>query len=508
MVGQTPFFVMGESEGDPKILCDTRYDYSGPTPVIIRLSLTLLYRTGLRTNTHKRHDMLLKSYLPYYRANFALALPVIISQVGQYMVQIVDTVMVGHLGEAVPLAAISFAYALSWPVLFLGTGVVMGLTPLVGKSFARGDRMRSASLFKNALLLGGVVGVILMVLLGAMIPAMSYMGQDPAILPIARGYMAYQLASALPMVFFATCKQFLEGVGNTTHTMVIAIVGNLLNVLLNGALIYGWWIFPEMGAVGAGASTFISRLVMVVLFVRLFWRNPDYREYVGLFRKVEITRFRLRRLLNVGVPIAMQLFIEMTALSLLAIVIGLFGAVPQAAHQIAVNLPSLSFMVVTGLAAATTIRVSQDYGLRLYPSMRRAMNASVHLITLFTVCASVVVFFLGRPIAALFTDEPEVIEIAANLLRYGSLFMIIDGFQGVVLGALRGLTEVKRPMYYAIFTYLCVSAPVGYLCGFVLKMEAAGMWIAFIVGLAVLGLLYYRRFRQRYAQLTASQERG
>lgn len=447
--------------------------------------------------------MFFTGYGPYYKANLRLALPVIISQVGQYSVQIVDTVMVGHLGEAVPLAAISFAYALSWPILFLGTGVAMGLTPLVGKSFARGDRMRSASLFKNSLLLGVVMSVVLMLLLGAMIPAMGYMGQDPAILPIARGYMWYQLASALPMMLFASCKQFLEGIGNTSHTMMIAIFGNVLNIVLNGALIYGWWIFPEMGAVGAGASTFIARVVMVILFARLMFKNEDYRDYVRLFRRVGITRFRIRRLLNVGLPIAMQLFIEMTALSLMAVVIGVFGAVPQAAHQIAVNLPSLSFMVVTGLSAATTIRVSQDFGLRLYPSMRRAMNASVHLITAFTVCASLLVFVFGRQIAALFTDEPAVIDIATYLLHYGCIFMVIDGFQGVILGALRGLTEVKRPMYYAIFTYTCVSVPVGYVCGFVLGMGAAGTWVAFTTGLAVLALLYYRRFRRRYAELMA-----
>lgn len=448
--------------------------------------------------------MLFTGYRPYYRANLRLAVPVIISQVGQYSVQIVDTVMVGHLGEAVPLAAISFAYALSWPILFLGTGVAMGLTPLVGKSYARGDRMRSASLFKNSVLLGVVMSVVLMLLLGAMLPLMGNLGQDPAILPIARGYMWYQLASALPMMLFANYKQFLEGVGNTSHTMVIAIIGNVLNIVLNAALIYGWWIFPEMGAVGAGASTFVARVVMMLLFFRLMFSNTDYRSYLKQFRKVKITLFRIRRLLNVGFPIAMQLFIEMAALSLMAVVIGVFGAVPQAAHQIAVNLPSLSFMVVTGLSAATTIRVSQDYGLRLYPSMRKAMNASLHLITAFTLCASLLVFMFGRQIAGLFTSEPEVIDIAAYLLRFGCVFMVIDGFQGVILGALRGLTEVKRPMYYAIFTYILISAPVGYVCSFVWGMGAAGTWVAFITGLVVLAILYYRLFRKRYRQLVAA----
>lgn len=445
--------------------------------------------------------MTFKEYMPYYRSNLKLAVPVIISQVGQFSVQLVDTVMVGHLDSAVPLAAISFAYAISWPVLYLGTGVAMGLTPLVGKSFARGDRMRSASLFKNSLLLGLVMSAVIMVILGAMMPLMGYMGQDPDIIPTARGYMFYQLLSAVPMMMFANGKQFLEGIGNTKHTMIIAIVGNVLNVILNFFLIYGWWIFPEMGAVGAGASTFIARVVMMLMFVWLFWKKPVYRSYIALFKRVKITIFRFRRLINVGIPIALQLSIEMAALSLMVVVIGMFGAVPQAAHQIAVNLPSLNFMVITGLAAATTIRVSQDYGLRLYPSMKRAMNASIHLITLFTVLSAIIVFFFGRSIAGLFTNEGEVIDIATYLLLYGSLFMIVDGFQGVILGALRGITEVKRPMYYAIFTYIFISAPIGYVLSFVLEMGAAGTWIAFITGIGVLGMLYYRLFLKRYKQL-------
>lgn len=446
--------------------------------------------------------MSLKEYIPYYRSNLKLAIPVIIAQLGQFSVQLVDTAMVGHLDSAVPLAAISFAYAISWPVLHLGMGVAMGLTPLVGKSYARGDRMRSASLFKNSLLLGMVASLVMMAILGILIPLMGYMGQDTAILPTARAYMGFQMASVIPMMIFANGKQFLEGIGNTRYTMLIAIAGNTLNIILNGFLIYGWWIFPEMGAVGAGASTFISRVVMMLIFVWLFFRKPIFRGYLSLFRRVKVTVFRVRRLINVGLPIALQLSIEMTALSLMVVVIGFFGPVPQAAHQIAINLPSLNFMVITGLSAATTIRVSQDYGLRLYPSMKKAMNASIHMITLFTVAASVLLALFGRTIAGWFTNEPEVIEIAAYLLMYGSVFMIVDGFQGIILGALRGITEVTRPMFYAIFTYVGVSFPIGYLLAFRMEMGAAGTWIAFITGIGVLSILYYQLFRRRYQGLT------
>lgn len=445
-----------------------------------------------------------KDYIPYYRSNLRLAVPVIIAQVGQFSVQIVDTVMVGNLGSAIPLAAISFAYSLSVPILFFGTGVAMGLTPLVGRGFARNDQGRMASLFQNSLLLSILTAAMMALMLCGALLVMDHLGQDPEILPIARQYLYYQIASALPMMLFASSKQFLEGIGNTRDTMNISIAGNVLNVGLNFALIYGWWIFPEMGAVGAGASTFISRVVMVLLFVWLFNSRAGLVKYTKLFSWQGFSLFRLRRLINIGVPIAMQLFIELAAMSMMAVVIGIFGAAPLAAHQIAVNLPSLSFMVVAGLGAATTIKVSQDYGLRIYDSIRMTMNASVHLIVLFTIFSSGVVILFGRPIASLFSPEAEVVDIATYLLLLGGAFMVIDGVQGVILGALRGLTEVKKPMYYAIVVYIVIAVPVGYLCSFVLGLGAAGPWIAFTVSLFALAGLYYRLFRKTLRELMLS----
>lgn len=445
------------------------------------------------------------NYIPYYKSNLRLAIPVIIAQVGQYSVQIVDTIMVGNLGSAVPLAAVSFAYSLSIPILMFGTGAAMGLTPLVGRAYARNDSHRISSLFQNSILMCVIVALLMALMLFGAIEVMGYMGQDPQILPIARQFLYFQIGSTLPMMLYASGKQLLEGVGNTRHAMNITITGNVLNVALNYALIYGWWIFPEMGAVGAGASTFISRLVMLALFIKLFAVSGEYKQYVVQFCRKNFSKFRLRRLVNIGFPIAMQLSIELTALSLMAVAIGLFGPAALAAHQIAVNLPSLSFMVITGLAAATTIKVSQDYGLRLYNSIRLTMNASVHMIILFTVFASLVVILFGRPIAALFSPEEEVVSIATYLLLFGGAFMVIDGVQGVILGALRGMTQVKKPMYYAIVVYILISLPVGYVCSFVLNWGVAGPWIAFTVGLFCLAGLYYRLFRRTLRSLQASK---
>lgn len=442
------------------------------------------------------------NYMPYYRSNLRLAVPVIISQVGTMSVQLVDTIMVGHLG-ATELAAVAFANTLAWPILFFGQATAMGLTPLVGRANAMGNRSRTTSLLGNSLAVNLALSMVMMIVMSSVALGMSHMGQEGSILPIAQKYIVYQVLSCLPMMLFATGKQFLEGLGNTTYAMMITISGNVVNVILNFCLIYGLWIFPEMGAVGAGASTFISRVLMTLAFGILVFRRSKYREYLVDFTRDMLTVFRVRRLLNVGVPIAMQTFIETAALSLMALAVGLFGATNLAAHQIAFNIPSLSFMFITGLASATTIRVSQDYGLRLYESMRRSLLASIHLIVAFTISTSILITVFSRQIASIFTADAEVISVAAGFLLLGAVFQIPDGIQGVMLGGLRGVLHVKRPMYVALGVYILIALPLGYLLSFQLGLGAKGTWVAFIAALSLLSVLYSVEFYKILKKLIA-----
>lgn len=441
-----------------------------------------------------------QKYRPYYKQNLLLAIPVIISQLGQMTVQLVDAVMVGRLSSE-GLAAISFANAIAWPVLLLGMGLAMGLTPLVGRASARGDFNRTTSLLKNSLVLNIIFGITISVVLMIVSFFLDNMGQDADIIPVARDYYYWMVASALPIMLYSTARQFLEGLGNTTYAMVIVITSNLLNVALNFALIYGWWIFPEMGAVGAGAATCIARTTQIFMFAAIFIKKDKYRQYFVNFKNVALCKFRVRRLLNIGFPISMQIFIEMSAMSLMAIVVGTFGAKALAAHQIAINIPSMAFMVVMGLQAATTIRVSQDYGLRLYDSMAMSLRASLHIITAFMLFSAIFILFFATQIASIFTTEAEVIDMAAKFLFFGALFQLSDGIQGVALGGLRGMMVVKQPMYYAISIYIFIAAPVGYVCSYVLGMGAYGTWVGFITALTIFSVLFNRLFLRRLSRL-------
>lgn len=449
--------------------------------------------------------MFIKQYIPYYKQNLRLAVPVIISQLGQMTVQLVDTVMVGRLSSH-GLAAISFANSISWPVLLLGMGVAMGLTPLVGRAYSRNDFQRTTSLLKNSLLLNVLFAVAIMSLLLVISFFMDNMGQDPSIVATAREYYYYMVFSTLPIMLYSTARQFLEGLGNTVYAMMIVIISNLINVGLNFAFIYGWWIFPEMGAVGAGTATCIARSTQVLMFAALFISKDEYKRYWQNFKNVTYCKFRIRRLLNIGFPISMQIFIEMAAISMMAIVVGTFGAEALAAHQIAINIPSTAFMVVMGLQAATTIRVSQDYGLRLYDSMEKSFKASLHLITAFMVFSSIIILLFSHQIASIFTTDEAVVDMAAKFMLFGVLFQISDGIQGVALGGLRGIMIVKQPMFYALSIYIFVAAPVGYLCSYVFDMGAYGTWIGFITALTIFSVIYYRLFMNRFKRIKGATE--
>lgn len=439
-----------------------------------------------------------------YRDLLSLALPVIVAQLGQMSVQLVDNIMVGQLGSAVPLAAVSFANGLTMAIMMVGVGVSMGLTPLVSRAYARDDLSRIQSLLKNSAVVNTIIGALLASVLLGLTFFMDSMGQDASIIPTAKTYTYLMVLGMFPMMWMCTARQFLEGLGNTKWTMVITITGNIINVIFNFILIFGLWGAPKLGAVGAGIATVISRFAMVAMYIVLFSKRDAYRRFFVGIRHIALSRFRSARLLNIGFPIAIQLGIEMTTLALMGIAIGTFGADALAGHQVAINLPSAAFMVVTGVSNATTIIVARNYGLRLYDQIKRTLKVSITVITVFMVSTAILFVLFAEPIVSIFTPEISVREMAAYLLIFGACFQISDGIQGVTLGALRGLLDVKRPMIYAVCVYTLIGIPLGYIITLSpLTIGPAGAWVAFIVSISALSVLYLRRFNKIIKHLSA-----
>lgn len=441
-----------------------------------------------------------RSWAPQYKTNLTLAFPVVLSQVGQVIVQLVDNAMVGQLGAA-PLAAVSFGGAIFMIFLLWGTGLSLGQTPLVGEAYARGNTRQMVHYFQNSLLLNGLLGVGLLVVLLSIGQFMGHMGQNDETVELARPYYTYLSWSIVPFMIYAAFKQFLEGVGNTKVAMSVILIANCVNILFNYLLIYGKWGFPAMGAGGAGLSTLISRILMLVMLITYFFYKKRWRNYFRLFSWVEQSWRWIKELWRVGFPISMQMLMEMLAFSLSAIMMGWIGTVQQAAHQITVSMASFAFMMLLGVSAATTICVSHEFGKGNLRQLNRSAMASFHLGIFFNLITAILFIVFRHQLPYLFTSDPAVAETAATFFIMAAIFQISDGMQVIALGILRGMQDVKITMWYALLSYLVVNLPIGYLMAFVLGLGGIGLWIGFIVGLTLAAGLYFRRYRKLYLRL-------
>lgn len=445
--------------------------------------------------------MSFQTYLPFYRRNLKVALPVMLSQAGQVMVQQVDNMMVGRVGTT-ELAAASFANSIFIIGMVMGMGFTFGLTPLVGHAWASGNHKKAASLFRNSFLTHFVMALALAIALYALSFFMKYMGQPPEVVDEAVPYFRILVISMVPFLIYFTFKQFVEGLGNTAIAMYITLSANLINIGLNYILIFGKLGFPTFGLNGAGYATLIARILMPAFFLVVFVKKDWLKRYFILMRDTFFTKKEIRNLINVGYPISGQMLLEVSAFALSGIMMGWIGEVPLAAHQIALGLASVTFMIVTGIASGTTIRVSHQYSSGDYKNMYKAAMASVHLVLAFMGTTAMAFLIFRGLLPKIYTPNPEVIALASQLLIMAAIFQIFDGMQVVMLGALRGLADVKKAMFYAFFAYLVINLPLGYFLTFTTGLGPLGIWIGFVAGLGIAAVLFFIRFRKQYMILT------
>lgn len=442
---------------------------------------------------------LFAKYKEQYRKNLALSIPVILTQVGQMLTQLADTMMVGRYGGAdpLPLAAVSFGSSMAFLILIGCIGVALGLTPLVGERFARGEHNESKQLLHNAIIFYTLLGIGVGVVQYAIAPLLYYMGQPVEVVDGAIPYYRMLSFSVPFMLFFYAFKSFLEGVGNTKTVMIITIVANVLNVGFNYLLIYGHWGLPEMGATGAGLATTLSRIASAAMVFIYFLYRKQYAAYLKGFSLLALCRKRVARLMSIGLPIAGQMFLESSAFVGTSVMIGWLGTESLSANQIAITLGNCAFMVILSIGSAATIRISHCYGQRNREELRLATHATYHLVLLWSAIASLVFILLRYDIPRLFTDNEEVIAITADLMFFVALYQLWDGMQNVSVGILRGLQDVKIIMPIAFTAYWLINLPAGYLLGIPGGMGASGFFLSYSFGLSAAALLMMWRIRRK-----------
>lgn len=442
----------------------------------------------------------IRSYIPFYKRNLAIAIPVMLAQLGQGLVQLADTIMVGHVGVT-DLAAASFGGA----VFFIGfgccLGLTMGSTPLIGKEYAAGNHATVARLFLNSILFDLLVGVVLCIVMYAASCFMDRMGQPDEVWPLAMTYYRILLASLPFVLLFQAFRQFLEGLGNTQLTMYVTIGGNLLNVGLNWAMIFGHFGLPAMGVAGAAYATLISRIIMCATLVIWVLNKKQFSDYIKDFSRSLINRETLGELYKISWPIGLQTMLEPLGMNIAVLFVGWCGTTALASHEIAINISCFTWMISCGIASATTIRVSHQIGVKDYVAMKKAGIASIHLVLAFMGICSVLILLLRTPIAKAFSNDPGVLEVAPTLLILLALFQLADGVQTVVIGALRGMQDVKTPVIVAAICYITTCLAVGYFCCITLGWGAVGVWVGYLTELYLASIILLFAFHKKSYQL-------
>jgi MATE family multidrug resistance protein len=429
----------------------------------------------------------------HLKTNWLLAYPVMLSMLGQVMTGVADSIMVGWTG-ATPLAASSFANVFFSIPLFFGVGVSYAITPLVAEAFGAGDHQKISDVLRNGSLINVLIGFLLVALIFSVEPFMHSMNQPTEVVELALPYLSIVAVSIIPTMIFQTYRQFGEGLHSTRMAMIIVVGSNLLNIFLNYILIFGKFGFPELGLIGAGWATLISRIVMGLGMMLYIYYGTKFRIYRTGFSIGKYSRSLINRMLHIGIPSGTQFILEAGAFGFSAIMMGWIGTTALAAHQIAINLATISYMTTSGLAAAATIRVGYFLGLKDFNSMRRAAFTLIAM-AMVVMLAWAMLFIFGRHILPdLYIDDVDVISLTSTLLIVAAFFQLSDGMQVVCAGALRGLQDVKVPTVYIFVAYWIIGLPLGYYAGFHLNLGPNGIWIGLLIGLTLTASAMLYRF--------------
>lgn len=429
----------------------------------------------------------------HFRRNINLAFPVAIGQLGHIMVVVADTIMVGQVG-VIALASATFAGTFLNILMVFGIGVSYAITPMVA-ALKTDEVTLKSKYFHNALLLNFVTSLALFGFVFLLSFCLGFFGQEEAVATGARSYLLIVGGSLIPLMIFQTCRQYAEGMSNTFTPMLVSVIANLINIGLNYVLIYGKFGFPRMELEGAGYATLISRVIMaliILLFMSGFVKRIIWKTDWSV----------IRRMFKIGFPSGMQYVFETGAFATAAIMVGWMGADALAAHQIALNLAAVTYMIAIGVGSAGTIRIGNQMGLKDLPNLKLAGYTSLALIVAFMGFSGLIFINFRFELVALYIDELEVQHMAASLLVVAAAFQVSDGLQAVGLGILRGLTDVKVPTLVTFFAYWLVAIPVGYFLGFVMDMQILGIWYGLLIGLTLSAIMHIYRFRQLTQRIT------
>ena len=428
-----------------------------------------------------------------------IGIPIMLGQACIIIMAFADNIMIGW--HSVPeLAASGFVNNLMNLFILIELGFAMGMTPVIGAQYGTGDRAGIGLTLRNGVRINARLGTVATLIVLGIYPFLGHFGQDPELLPLIRPYYLLIGISTVPVLGFNLLKQFTDGVQAPVVSMLFLLGGNLLNIAGNWILIYGKLGCPELGLTGAGLSTLFSRIIMLAGFALYIFRSRRFIGYSDAYRKARPEKEGMRNLFDMGYPLALQMGMETSSFTFSAVMVGWLGATALAAHQVAITISQLFFMMMQGLAFSVSILVSEEFGKKNYRGVRGYARTGYLMMLGISVILSALLYIFRWEAAGIFTDSQEVSAMVVSVFFVLFSYQFGDGLQLCFANALRGIRDVKPIMVAAFISYYLIGIPVSWLLGFKAGLGITGIWIGFPAGLTCAGIFFWRRFRHSLAE--------
>ncbi len=430
----------------------------------------------------------------HLKDTISLSIPLVMTQIGHIITGMVDNIFLGKLGKTEQAAGI-LSNNLFVILLVFSIGMSYVLTPAVTDAHVNQNEKEKASLFKNSLFINMVVAVLLFIILFFSSPLLAYMQQPEDVVVLAIPFFDVLIFSIIPVALFFVCKQYTEGLSNTKAAMYISVIGNILNIILNYLLIYGYCGLPELGYMGSCWATFIARVFMGIGFLIFVFKHNSVNSFAKYYQEAKINAQNFWPLFKDGLASALQFTFEVAAFAIAGLLAGVFGKEQIDAHGIALSMAAFTYMFASGIGSATTIRVGNYYAKHDLTNLKLAIKTSYKLVIVTMGFMALVFICFNTVLPIVFSNDAEIILIASKLLLFAALFQLFDGTQVVAIGALRGLEDYKYPTYIAFIGYWIIALPLCYVFGFMMNYKVYGVWLALSIGLGFVAIALSIRIR-------------
>ena len=431
------------------------------------------------------------------RRTWHLAAPVAFAQVGIVTMGVVDIVMVGHF-QGVALAAVALGNLYFFATVIFGWGVIMGLDPIIAQAVGANDDLGVSRGLQRGLMLAVALSILATAVVLPVETVLHWLGQPADVIPVAALFARISIPGIFPLFAFLVLRQTLQAQHHMRPIMITIVLANFLNFALDWMLIFGHLGFSRGGVGGAAWATTFSRWFMALVMLGTGW--PSLRPSICLFQFRGLELGPLWRLLALGGPVGLHLQIEYSAFAMVGLLMGWLGTEQLAAHQVALNLASLSFTVPLGIGAAAAVLVGNAIGRNDPDGARRNAGAALACGAAFMVLTGLTFIAIPKQLAAFYTAEAGVLLVAAQLIPVAGIFQVFDGLQVVAGGVLRGAGDTRVPMLIGLLSFWIVMMPLSYFLGFHTPLGAVGLWLGLVGGLGLVAILLMLRIHQRFGR--------